>query len=55
MLRGGAKAMLSTGSSRWECLEAEIREEDVAVLRERLGDEFEREGTNAIIIAELAG
>jgi len=53
-LHGGADAQRSTVSGRWQSLEAEIREKDIAVLRERLGVEFEREGTNAIA-AKLAG
>ncbi len=53
--RGGAQVMLTSVSDRWGCLEAEIREHDVTVPREHLGEEFEREGTNAVIIAEWAG
>ncbi len=42
LLHGGAAAMLSASSDHWEILEGKLRERDIAVLRERLGDDFER-------------
>jgi tetratricopeptide (TPR) repeat protein len=41
-LHGGADAWFSAGSAQWETLEKAIRAQDIAVLRERLGDDFER-------------
>ena len=42
VLHGGAAALLSASSDQWESLEGKIRERDVAVLRERLGKDFDR-------------
>ncbi len=42
LLHGGADALLSAVSDQWEIFEGKIRERDIAVLRERLGDEFDR-------------
>ncbi len=42
LLHGGADALLSAVSDQWEVFEGKIRERDIAVLRERLGDEFDR-------------
>jgi tetratricopeptide (TPR) repeat protein len=42
VLHGGADALLSHSSVAWEALEAMIRDQDIVVLRERLGDDFER-------------
>jgi predicted ATPase/class 3 adenylate cyclase/DNA-binding winged helix-turn-helix (wHTH) protein len=42
VLHGGADALLSQCSVTWEALEATIRYQDIVVLSERLGDDFER-------------
>jgi tetratricopeptide (TPR) repeat protein len=42
LLHGGADALLSAISGRWEALEGKLRDRYEAVLRERLGDDFER-------------
>ena len=42
LLHGGADALLSGSASQWEMLEARIRAQDIAVLSERLGQDFER-------------
>ena len=42
LLHGGADGLLSASRDQWESLEGKIREQDLAVLRERLGDDFER-------------
>jgi hypothetical protein len=42
LLHGGADALLSAVSDQWEIFEGKIRERDIAVLRERLGDDLER-------------
>ncbi len=42
VLHGGAAALLSASSDQWDILEGKIREREIAVLRERLGDDFER-------------
>ncbi len=41
-LHGGADALLSVGSDQWEVLEERIRAQDISVLQDTLGDEFER-------------
>jgi hypothetical protein len=41
VLHGGADALLSQSSVSWEALEADMRDQDITVLREGLGDEFE--------------
>ena len=41
-LHGGADELLLAGSDQWESLEASLRAQDIAVLRDRLGDDFER-------------
>jgi predicted ATPase/class 3 adenylate cyclase len=41
-LHGGADALLLASSNQWESLEGRIRERDITVLREGLGNDFER-------------
>ena len=41
LLHGGADALLSASSDRWEIFEGKFRERDIALLRERLGNDFE--------------
>jgi hypothetical protein len=41
-LHGGADALLSVGSDQWEDHEERIRAQDISVLHDKLGDEFER-------------
>ena len=41
-LHGGADALLLASSDQWESLEGRIRERDITVLRECLGNDFER-------------
>ena len=41
LLHGGADSLLSESSDRWEILEGRIRDRDIAVLRERLGTDFD--------------
>lgn len=42
VLHGGADALLTSVADFWEPLEAGIRARDIAILRERLGEEYER-------------
>jgi predicted ATPase/class 3 adenylate cyclase len=42
VLLGGADALLSASSDQWEPLEESLRLRDMAVLRERLGEDFDR-------------
>jgi tetratricopeptide (TPR) repeat protein len=42
LLHGGADALLLATSDQWEIFEGKIRERDITVLRQRLGDDFER-------------
>ena len=42
ILHGGADALLSAAADHWEPDEASIRGDDVAVLQERMGDDFDQ-------------
>ena len=42
LLHGGAEALLLATSEVWEYFEVKVRAQDMATLRERLGEEFER-------------
>jgi hypothetical protein len=41
-LHGGADELLSVGTDQWEVLEERIRAQDITVLRDQLGESFER-------------
>jgi predicted ATPase/class 3 adenylate cyclase/Tfp pilus assembly protein PilF len=52
VLHGGADALLSLGADEWEAPESNIRAHDIANLRDRLGDEFERRYSEGLTMSQ---
>jgi tetratricopeptide (TPR) repeat protein len=50
-LHGGADSLLSPVAEKWDVLEENIRAQDIAVLQDRLSDEFERRYAEGLAMA----